>query len=118
MHDEGTTPTRGAEHQAAEDGITVVPAGEVPEPHGLIWKAVDALLFVGICAMLLSLAAQMVSRQMGASLPWTEELTRFLFMDTTFLGMAAGFRAAVHPRVNFARPTSQCWDADVSLPTR
>ncbi|WP_165976888.1 TRAP transporter small permease [Arthrobacter nitrophenolicus] len=115
MHDDGTTPVRGAEHQAAEDSIQVVPVSDVSEPHGLIWKAVDALLFVGICAMLLSLAAQMVSRQMGASLSWTEELTRFLFMDTTFLGMAAGFRAAVHPRVNFVVAWGPAWLKKVSM---
>ncbi|GAB5078954.1 TRAP transporter small permease [Arthrobacter sp. AD-310] len=115
MQDDATTPTRGAEHRAAAEDINVVPVGEASKPHGLIWKAVDALLFVGICAMLLSLAAQMVSRQMGASLSWTEELTRFLFMDTTFLGMAAGFRAAVHPRVNFAVAWGPAWLKKVSL---
>jgi TRAP-type C4-dicarboxylate transport system permease small subunit len=106
---------RGARAQEAEHNIKVVAVDEASEPHGLIWKAVDALLFVGILAMLLSLAAQMVSRQLGASISWTEELTRFLFMDTTFLGMAAGFRAAVHPRVSFAVAWGPAWLKQVSL---
>lgn len=110
MQDEKTAPSQGAEHN-----IKVVPAGDIAEPHGLIWKAVDAFLFVGISAMLLSLAAQMISRQLGASLSWTEELTRFLFMDTTFLGMAAGFRAAVHPRVSFGVAWGPAWLKQLSV---
>jgi TRAP-type C4-dicarboxylate transport system permease small subunit len=104
-----------AEHRASEHVVKVVPAGDISEPQGLIWKAVDAFLFIGISAMLLSVAAQVVTRQMGMSLAWTEELTRFLFMDTTFLGMAAGFRAAAHPRVGFALAWGPGWLKKFSL---
>lgn len=85
----------------SSESFEVIPAGDISEPRGIIWRVVDGLLFVGISAMLLAVAAQVISRHLGASISWTEELTRFLFMGTTFLGMAAGFRAAAHPRVSF-----------------
>ena len=94
---------------ASKEPFEVIPAGELSEPRGIIWSIVDALLFVGISVMLLSVAAQVVTRQLGASVSWTEELTRFLFMGTTFLGMAAGFRAAAHPRVNFVLAWGPAW---------
>lgn len=103
MQDKGIAPPQGAGQNK------VVPAGEIPEPREVIWKIVDVFLFIGISAMLISVAIQVVTRQMGTSLPWTEELTRFLFMDTTFLGMAAGFRAAAHPRVGFALAWGPAW---------
>lgn len=124
MHDKGNAPTKGTNHPGTDrqetddqkpDHLSVIPAGDIPEPHGLIWKAVDAFLLVGITAMLLSVAVQVVTRQMGASQPWTEELTRFLFMDTTFLGMAAGFRAAAHPRVSFVLAWGPAWLKQASL---
>jgi TRAP-type C4-dicarboxylate transport system permease small subunit len=94
---------------ASNEPFEVIPAGDVSEPRGIIWRIVDALLFVGISVMLLSVATQVVSRQLGASISWTEELTRFLFMGTTFLGMAAGFRAAAHPRVSFLLAWGPGW---------
>ena len=114
MQDKGTAPVHQAEsgraeHQGPEHVVKVVPAGDISEPREIIWKIVDAFLFIGITAMLLSVAVQVITRQLGASLPWTEELTRFLFMDTTFLGMAAGFRAAAHPRVSFVLAWGPAW---------
>ena len=109
VQDKGTAPNTGAEQ------TKVVLAADLPEPHGIIWRAVDALLFLGITAMLISVAIQVVTRQLGTSLPWTEELTRFLFMDTTFLGMAAGFRAAAHPRVSFALAWGPAWLPKLSI---
>jgi TRAP-type C4-dicarboxylate transport system permease small subunit len=103
VQDKGIAPPQDAGQNK------VVPAGEISEPREVIWKIVDAFLFVGISTMLVSVAIQVVTRQMGASLPWTEELTRFLFMDTTFLGMAAGFRAAAHPRVSFLLAWGPAW---------
>lgn len=94
---------------ASSESFEVIPAGDVSEPRGIIWRVVDGLLFVGISAMLLAVAAQVISRQLGASISWTEELTRFLFMGTTFLGMAAGFRAAAHPRVSFLLAWGPAW---------
>lgn len=114
MHNEGIARPEESEDEGAAH-IKVVPVSDIPEPKGVIWKTVDAFLFIGITAMLISVAIQVVTRQMGASLPWTEELTRFLFMDTTFLGMAAGFRAAAHPRVSFALAWGPGWLKKFSL---
>ncbi len=129
MQDKGTAPVHraesgraenhgdheSAEHQGSEHVVKVVPAGDISEPREILWKIVDAFLFIGITAMLLSVAVQVITRQLGASLPWTEELTRFLFMDTTFLGMAAGFRAAAHPRVSFVLAWGPGWLKKFSL---
>lgn len=87
----------------------VIPVEELDEPHGWIWSVVNALLFVGVTVMLLSVTVQIVSRLLGVSLPWTEELTRFVFTATTFLGLAAGFRVAAHPRVTFLVGKGPAW---------
>ena len=64
-----------------------------------LWRAVDGCLLVAIVAMVVTIAVQVLSRIAGQSTPWTEELSRFLFIWTAFLGMATGFRSAEHPRV-------------------
>jgi TRAP-type C4-dicarboxylate transport system permease small subunit len=94
--------------------LHVAPAAELTK-LGPIWWTVDMLMLVGITVMLLSVGAQVVSRLVSASLPWTEELTRFLFMDMTFLGMAAGFRVAAHPRVTFLIAWGPSWLKKVSV---
>jgi TRAP-type C4-dicarboxylate transport system permease small subunit len=48
---------------------------------------------------MVTVTLQVVSRLMGHSLPWTEETTRYLFIWTAFLGLAAGFRSAEHARI-------------------
>jgi TRAP-type C4-dicarboxylate transport system permease small subunit len=105
----------GAEHQdrpVPSDSPSVSssdPLHDAPEqftdipletgPRGALWRAVDVLLLVGVAGMLLAVSLQVVSRLMEASFPWTEELTRYLFIWTTFLGLAAGFRTAEHARI-------------------
>ncbi|MHA6631797.1 TRAP transporter small permease [Pseudonocardia sichuanensis] len=78
-----------------------VPGSGRLEPHGVLWKVVDAGVGVGVGLMVVTVALQVVSRSTGDAIPWTEELTRFLFIYTAFLGMAAGFRHAEHARIAF-----------------
>jgi TRAP-type C4-dicarboxylate transport system permease small subunit len=78
-----------------------VPGSARLEPHGPVWKVVDVVVLVGVAGMVLAVALQVISRSLGASVSWTEELTRFLFIYTAFLGMAAGFRHAEHARIAF-----------------
>jgi TRAP-type C4-dicarboxylate transport system permease small subunit len=71
------------------------------EPHGPLWKIVDAIVLVGVAGMVVTVSIQVISRTLGEAVAWTEELTRFLFIYTVFLGMAAGFRHAEHARIAF-----------------
>ena len=65
----------------------------------VIWRAVDALLLIAVAGLLFAVTFQVVTRLIGHAAAWTEELSRFLFIWTAFLGMAAGFRRGEHPRV-------------------
>lgn len=80
--------------------------GKPPKGMGMVkkdyvWKVVDAILFVTVSSMLLVIAVQVVSRIAGKSVPWTEELSRYLFLWTVNFGMAVGMRHADHASVNF-----------------
>ena len=66
-----------------------------------LWKIVNAIIFVAVFGMVFLIITQVATRAVGQSSPWTEELSRFLFIWTTFLGMATGFRKANHPSVEF-----------------
>lgn len=66
-----------------------------------LWKIVDAILFLGVSGMLVVVIIQVAGRLTGVSLPWSEEMTRNLFVWTVFFGMAVGFRYAEHARITF-----------------
>ncbi|MGM0982966.1 MAG: TRAP transporter small permease [Pseudomonadota bacterium] len=66
-----------------------------------IWRLLDALIFVSIIGMVILISLQVSSRWLGGSISWTEELARFLFIWTIWLGMASGFRHGQHPSLNF-----------------
>ncbi|MGP3698550.1 TRAP transporter small permease [Rhodobacter sp. NSM] len=68
---------------------------------GLLWRLVDAVILVAVVGMVCLIALQVGSRLMGASVPWTEELSRFLFIWTVWLGIATGFRYGQHPALSF-----------------
>jgi TRAP-type C4-dicarboxylate transport system permease small subunit len=64
-----------------------------------LWGLADAILFVCVLGMLITVTIQVLSRLLGGSAPWTEELSRFLFIWTAFFGMSVGFRYIQHPRL-------------------
>lgn len=64
-----------------------------------LWRLVDGILLIAVLGMVCLIGLQVVSRLLGNSLPWTEELSRFFFIWTIWLGLAAGFRGGQHPRV-------------------
>ncbi|WP_163527863.1 TRAP transporter small permease [Halobacillus ihumii] len=62
----------------------------------MLTDVLAGLSTLGICFVVI---LQIASRLIGAPLPWTEELTRFLFIWLIFLGVSIGFRKAESPRV-------------------
>lgn len=67
-----------------------------------LWKAVDGLLFLQVSGMLVIVVVQIIGRIVGKSVPWSEEMTRNLFVWAVNCGMAVGFRNAEHARVTLA----------------
>lgn len=63
----------------------------------LLWGAIDGAILIAVLGMVCLIALQVGSRVAGASLQWTEELSRFLFIWTVWLGLAASFRSGAHP---------------------
>lgn len=67
----------------------------------IIWRVVNAVILLAVVSMVVLISVQVVSRFAGHSVTWTEELARFLFIWTVWLGLAAGFRNGQHPALNF-----------------
>ncbi|RJT96545.1 TRAP transporter small permease [Arthrobacter frigidicola] len=95
--------------------IAVLPDADQLKKSGALWRVVEVLLAIGLLGMLVVLMIQIIGRFTGSSAAWTEEAARFLFMDGVFLGLAAGFRAAVHPRVSYFVAKGPRWLKDFSL---
>lgn len=66
----------------------------------LLWRIVDGAILIAVLGMVCLIALQVGSRFIDASIPWTEELSRFLFVWTVWLGLAASFRAGAHPSLD------------------
>jgi TRAP-type transport system small permease protein len=69
--------------------------------RSVLWRVIDGILLLAVVGMLVTVLLQIFSRLAGHSVPWTEELTRFLFLWGIFLGMASGFRTVEHARITF-----------------
>lgn len=66
----------------------------------LLWRVVDGAILLAVLGMVALIVLQVGSRLVDASIPWTEELSRFLFIWTVWMGLAASFRAGAHPALN------------------
>lgn len=72
----------------------------------LLWRVVDTVIAVSVLGMVMLIALQVGSRLAGASIAWTEELSRLLFIWTIWLGLGTGFRHGAHPSLSVL--TSSC----------
>ena len=66
-----------------------------------IWRYVDALILLAVLGMVVLISMQVGSRFFRQSIPWTEELSRLLFIWTIWMGLAASFRTGTHPAITF-----------------
>lgn len=87
-----------------------IPPFSADNPHKLATKTIhpvfrlfnllmDSAAWVSVAIMLTVVLLQVVFREIGSPLVWTEEASRFLFMWMVFLGMAIGFRNVESARV-------------------
>ncbi len=67
----------------------------------MLWKICDGILFIAGAGMLLIVISQVIGRLLRVSIPWSEEMTRNLFVWIINLGAAVGFRHVAHARVTF-----------------
>ncbi|CAM3415069.1 TRAP transporter small permease [Paracoccus nototheniae] len=72
----------------------------------LIWRAVDVVILGAVLGMVALISLQVGSRLAGISVPWTEELSRFMFIWTIWMGLAASFRSGAHPSLQLIPETA------------
>ncbi len=75
----------------------------------LLWRTIDAAILVAVLGMVCLIFIQVGSRVVDASVPWTEELSRFLFIWAVWLGLAASFRAGAHPSLDVLPESAAQW---------
>lgn len=66
-----------------------------------ITRILNGFCLVDMLGLALIVALQVISRLLKISLPWTEELARFLLVWLTFLGCALAIYRKSHLSVNF-----------------
>ena len=60
-----------------------------------------SLLILIISLLMLFVTIQILGREIGFSVPWAGELSRYLLIWMTFLGMSYGFKKAEHIRITY-----------------
>jgi len=73
---------------------TVAPLGIIEKISGLVNSVVEYLLIISGTAICLILFAQVLSRYLGSSLGWSEEVSRHLLVTITFLGSTSAYKRA------------------------
>jgi C4-dicarboxylate transporter DctQ subunit len=59
------------------------------------------IIAAALAAMTVVVFAQVVARELAASLPWSEELSRYLMIYLTYLGISVGVKRKSHIAVEF-----------------
>lgn len=73
----------------------------VGRASSLVDAVVGVSAFCALVAMLVVITLQIVFRVFFQALPWSEELSRYLLVWTTFLGATMAYRHGVHIAVTF-----------------
>ena len=90
------TKQQGSPSPELPDGV----AGKTVHPaFRFVNLLMDSAAWISVATMLIVVLLQVVFREIGSPLVWTEEASRFLFMWMVFLGMAIGFRNVESARV-------------------
>ena len=66
-----------------------------------ITRLLEGFCFAAMLGLTIIVALQVISRMVKVSLPWTEELARFLIVWLTFLGCSLAIYRKGHLAVNF-----------------
>jgi len=64
---------------------------------GKIFNNIEEYILTVLMALVASIVfVQVIAREMGGSLPWSEELTRYLAVWVTFIGGSLGIKRGAH----------------------
>jgi TRAP-type C4-dicarboxylate transport system permease small subunit len=75
------------------------PVGRAADSAGTFDRALVTVSTAVFILVLVLLTVQILSRQVSRTLSWTEELARYLFILTSFLGSAIALRTGEHIRI-------------------
>jgi len=64
-------------------------------------KIVKVMVFFSIVGMILVISLQIISRVLFSALTWSEELSRYLLVWSTFLGATLAYKRGMHISVTF-----------------
>jgi TRAP-type C4-dicarboxylate transport system permease small subunit len=78
----------------------VSPRSFVSSALAIFWSLLTTVVVTAFCLMLVVMAIQVISRYtLGLAVPWTDEVSRYLFLAEIFLGSVLALRYQEHIRV-------------------
>lgn len=95
-----TTPPKQANTEAASGCTEGQPVGRAAGPAETFDRALVTFSTAIFILVLVLLVVQILSRQLSRTLSWTEELARYLFILTSFLGSAIALRTGEHIHIS------------------
>ena len=75
----------------------------------VIDKIEDFILALTVIGMIIVILIQIVGRVIGHPFPWTEEMSRYLFLWMMFIALAAGFNKCESARVTLLLQIGPKW---------